>query len=222
MICWSAQLKRFFKGYGAVESVHNDLIKVTCLHPKTRKITWQGPQRSWNNVLFTDDSQFLVNLTDGRRVLRWRGEQFCQELIQLTVLVEEMSWYRVESRHTIALHHIMASLYCDKITTMYVLPYLAHRSGFFQHNAQPNATRLTLTTLCDNEINVLWRPSSLHLQCSKNGRNAPWNNLKYYQINEMSMYIVIQARSSRGHGRYWSNLNTGFYQVSWNKVISLT
>lgn len=31
--------------------------------------------------------------------------------------------------------------------------------------------------------------------------------------------LIIQA--GEGHIRYWSNVNTGFYQVRWNKVIAL-
>ena len=128
------------------------------------------PLRQWRNVMFSDESRYLLYRPDGRqRVYRRNGERYRDNC-----LVERdrfgggalMVWAGISYGHRTPLVFIdgplTAQLYVDVILRPVVVPFVRqHNVTFQQDNARAHVARLSMAFLQQNNVNVMhWPPYS--------------------------------------------------------------
>ncbi len=132
-----------------------------------RHLRWT--QRQWHNVLFTDESRFAVQFSDGRlRVWRRKGERYdAANVIQRDRYGggSVMVWGGISRNSKTTLVTVPGTLtaarYCDEIIVPVVVPYLRQRNGviFQQDNARPHTARHTRNVFEQHGIETLDWPS---------------------------------------------------------------
>ena len=148
--------------------VYTPQIKRLRLRWCNNRVHWN--QRTWNRVVFSDESRFSLSEADGRvRVWRRIGERYSDACV-----VERdrfgggsvMVWggiCRDQKSHLIIVRGNMnAQRYINDVLQAEALPFLAQNGPglTFQHdNATPHAARLTTNFLNANGVNVLPWPS---------------------------------------------------------------
>ena len=147
-------------------NILTDLHQHNRLQLAREHIGWT--QRRWNNVLFSDESRFLINRIDGReRVYRRRGQRYAQQFIRSADRFgggSVMVWGGISAEHRTPLVEIEGNLtarrYCDEILVPHVLPYIDVHDGLFQHdNARPHVARISQEVLQNHRIEVLDWPA---------------------------------------------------------------
>ena len=128
------------------------------------------PLRQWRNVMFSDESRYLLYRADGRqRVYRRNGERYRDNC-----LVERdrfgggalMVWAGISYGHRTPLVFIdgplTAQRYVDVILRPVVVPFVRQRNVTFQQdNARAHVARLSMAFLQQNNVNVMnWPPYS--------------------------------------------------------------
>ena len=126
-------------------------------------LAWQA--RQWNRVLFTDESRFTLERSDGRqRVYRRSGERFRDACVTEADRFRGgsvMVWAgisHVGKTNLIILNgNLNAQRYRDEILAPVVIPYIQanHNAIFQQDNARPHTARLTTQFLQANNVNVM-------------------------------------------------------------------
>lgn len=133
-----------------------------------QRIRW--PQRRWNDVLFTDESRFCVDMFDRRRhVWRRRGERFhdcCVKQVSRWGGGSVMIWGGISWRHktplTVVDGNLSARRYIDEILEPEVIPFLRNNADirlFQQDNARAHSARLTMDFMNQNNVQVLPWPA---------------------------------------------------------------
>ena len=121
-------------------------------------------QQYWARILFTDESRFHLDSSDGRsRVYRRVGERFHHSCV-----IERcpfgggsvMVWGGISSRGRTALVIADGTLtgirYRDEIIRPHVLPFVQQRNATLQQdNASPHVVRVVTDFLTQNNVNVL-------------------------------------------------------------------
>ena len=128
------------------------------------------PLRQWRNVMFSDESRYLLYRADGRqRVYRRNGERYRDNC-----LVDRdrfggdalMVWAGISYGHRTPLVFIdgplTAQRYVDVILRPVVVPFVRqHNVTFQQDNARAHVARLSMAFLQQNNVNVMhWPPYS--------------------------------------------------------------
>lgn len=126
-------------------------------------------QRQWNNVLFTDESRFNLETSDGRqRVWRRRGERYdVQNVVQRDRYGggSIMVWGGIGRNGKTDLITVRGTLtadrYCAQIVQPVIVPYTRQRPGLIvqQDNARPHTARLTMNMFNANNIQLLDWPA---------------------------------------------------------------
>lgn len=126
------------------------------------------PRQRWLNILFSDESRFLLHRADGRlRVYRRRNERYRQDCV---LEVDRfggggvMVWAGITSTGRTILYRIQGNLtgvrYRDEILRPIVVPFLRANGGILQQdNARPHTARVCTDFLAAQGIQVLPWPS---------------------------------------------------------------
>lgn len=131
-----------------------------------QRVRWARAR--WRNVLFTDESRFLLTRADGRaRVYRRRGERYAPNCVQQVVPFgggSVMVWAGIHHGGRTPLVHVAGALtgvrYRDLILQPYVLPHVnVHGGQFQQDNARPHIARVCQDFLQHNNIQTLPWPA---------------------------------------------------------------
>ena len=128
------------------------------------------PARTWQQVLFSDESRFTLQKTDGRvRVFRRRGERYadpCVKEVDKFGRGSVMVWGGIRNDEKIGLIVIAGNLnaqrYRDEVLRTVVVPYINGRNDhviFQQDNARPHVARDNLNYLNANNVDVMNWPS---------------------------------------------------------------
>lgn len=128
--------------------------------------------RTWRRVHWSDESRFLLNVTDGRcRVWRRRNEAYQQDMIHPTVPFgggSVMVWGCVSNDCKMDLLTVQGTLngqrYQNEILDAAVVPHfdnhtLASRPIFMDDNARPHRARAVVDFLRTNAIETLPWPA---------------------------------------------------------------
>lgn len=128
------------------------------------------PLRQWRNVMFSDESRYLLYRSDGRqRVYRRVGERFrdnCLAEVDRFGGGGLMVWAGISHGHRTPLVFIdgrlTAQRYVDVILRPVVVPFVRqHNVTFQQDNARAHVARLSMAFLQQNNVDVLrWPPYS--------------------------------------------------------------
>ena len=153
---------------------HKPLVRIP-LSPQHRRLRVQwcrdhlGWNNEWQNIMFTDESRFVLDFNDGRvRIRRLPTERFLD-----CCLVEHdrfgggslMIWGGISWNSRTDLVRINGTLtaqrYVNEILEPVVLPAIQQDNGitFQQDNARPHTARLTRTFLGNNNIDCLPWPA---------------------------------------------------------------
>ena len=130
-------------------------------------VRWQAGQ--WNQVLFSDESRFTLERSDGRaRVYRRSGERYTDACVKQTDRFRGgsvMVWAGINNNRKTNLVIINGNLnaqrYRDEILAPVVIPYMnANPNAIFQQdNARPHTVRLTTQYQQANNVDVMEWPS---------------------------------------------------------------
>ena len=122
-----------------------------------------------NQVLFTDESRFTLERSDGRaRVYRCSDERYTDACVKQTdrfrggwVMVRAGINYNRKTNLVIINGNLNAQRYRDEILAPVVIPYVnANPNAIFQQdNARPHTARLTTQYLQANNVDVMEWPS---------------------------------------------------------------
>ena len=128
------------------------------------------PLRLWRNVMFSDESRFLLYRADGRRrVYRRDGERFrdnCVDEVDRFGGGGLMVWAGIAYGHRTPMVFIdgplTAQRYVDLILRPVVVPFIRQHNVIFQQdNARAHVARLSIAFLQQNNVDVLrWPPYS--------------------------------------------------------------
>ena len=147
---------------------------LTNIH-RNNRLTWcQQHQRwriaQWNEVAFSDESRFCLDVSDGRhRVWRRNRRRYADCCVHETnrwggpnVLV----WAAISGRYRTPLcvvdGNLTAQRYVDEILRPHLVPFMRNNPGlrrFQQDNARPHIARHTTTFLQQEIINTIQWPS---------------------------------------------------------------
>ena len=123
--------------------------------------------RLWRNVIFSDESRFLLYRADGRRrVYRLDEERFRDNCVDRFRGGGLMVWAGIAYGHRTPMVFIdgrlTAQRYVDLILRPVVVPFIRqHNVTFQQDNAQALEARLSIAFLQQNNVDVLrWPPYS--------------------------------------------------------------
>lgn len=129
------------------------------------------PRAYWNNVLFTDESRFHLESSDGRvRVYRRRGERYLDPCVFQRQRFggggSIMVWGGISSQGRTQLVIVRGNLtgvrYRDEIVIPHVLPFLQRQGRnmtFQQDNARPHVARVVTGFLAQQNVSVLPWPA---------------------------------------------------------------
>ena len=126
--------------------------------------------REWSQVLFTDESRFTLQKTDGRvRVYRRRGERYTDACVTEADRFRRgsvMVWGGIKMDGKLGLviipGNLNAQTYRQDVLQNVVVPYVnghANHVVFQQDNARPHVARVNMRYLQNNNIDVLEWPS---------------------------------------------------------------
>lgn len=143
---------------------------LTAIHRRNR-LRWcrehsRWTRRQWNAVLFSDESRFCVNTSDGReRVWRRAGERYaecCIREVDRWGGPSVMVWAGISANHmthlVILAGNLTAQRYVDEVLRPHLLPFLQAHPGitlFQQDNARPHTARFTTNFLQEQDIDVI-------------------------------------------------------------------
>ena len=122
-------------------------------------------QRQWNNVLFTDESPFNLEHSDGRRrVWRRPGERYDeQNIVQRGGSIMVLGGIARNSKTDLITVQgtLTAVRYCVQIVQPVIVPYARQRPGVIvqQDNARPHTARFTMNVFNTNNIQLLDWPA---------------------------------------------------------------
>lgn len=125
-------------------------------------------RRQWGAVLFSDESKFNVQNSDGRtRVYRETGERFLEECVLKVNRGGGGSvhvWAGItqfQKTQLVILHgNVNARRYIDDVLRPVAVPFLHQNNAVFQHdNAPAHRARLTTQFLVENAIQTIPWPS---------------------------------------------------------------
>ena len=184
------------------------------------------PLRQWRNVMFPDESRYLLYRANGRqRVYRRNGE-----LYRDNCLVERdrfgggalMVWTGISCGHRTPLVFIdgplTAQRYVDVILRPMVVPFVhQHNITLQQDNARAHVARFSMAFLHQNNVNVMHWPS--YSRRVRNRRQPPttlqtlrlapmqeWNAIPQAEINRLILSMTRRVRAglnaNGGHTRY--------------------
>ena len=130
-------------------------------------VPWQAGQ--WNQVLFSDESRFTLERSDGRaRVYHHSGERYTDACVKQTDRFRGgsvMVWAGINNNRKTNLVIINGNLnaqrYRDEILAPVVITYVnaTPNAIFQQDNARPHTARLTTQYLQANNVDVMEWPS---------------------------------------------------------------
>lgn len=130
-------------------------------------VRWQAGQ--WHQVLFSDESRFTLERSDGRaRVYRRTGERYTDACVKeadrfrgRSVMVWAGISHARKTNLVVINGNLNAQRYRDEILAPVVVPYTnANPNAVFQQdNARPHTARLTTHYLQANNVNVMEWPS---------------------------------------------------------------
>ena len=140
---------------------------------RQRRLNWaqihlRWRRNQWNNVLFSDESRFMLKEVDGRlRVYRRRGKRYLDDCVERRDAFgggSVMIWAGINSRHKTDLVFINGRLtgvrYRDEILNRHVVPFIRRHGGVFQQdNARPHVARVCIDFLQRQNIDVLPWPA---------------------------------------------------------------
>ena len=103
-------------------------------------LRWRRNQ--WANVLFTDESRFMLRAVDGRRrVYRRTGERYLDACIERRDAFggrSVMIWAGIIATHKTDLVFVdgrfTGARYRDEILNRYVVPFIQRHGGILQHD----------------------------------------------------------------------------------------
>ena len=147
-------------------------VPLTAVHRRNRYNWAAAHQRwrrqQWNNILFTDESRFTLQFSDGRvRVWRRDGERFDgPNVVQRDRFGggSIMVWGGISKNAQTDLVTVAGTLtavrYCQQIVTPHILPFIRrHNATLQQDNARCHTARFTRDLLQRNNVNVLDWPA---------------------------------------------------------------
>ena len=128
----------------------------------------QWPRQRWLNILFSDESRFLLRRADGRQRVYRRVNQRHQQ--NHVVEVDRfggggvMVWGGITATGRTALYRVNGNLtgqrYRDEILRQHVVPFIRNNGGVFQHdNAPPHTARVATDFLRHQGIATLPWPA---------------------------------------------------------------
>lgn len=130
------------------------------------RVGW--PRGNWRQILFTDESRFLLRRADGRaRVYRRVNERYAANCLQQVEPFgggSVMVWGGIQNGRRTALVRVEGALtavrYRDEILEQHVVPFLNLNGGQFQHdNARPHVARVCVEFLDQNNVITLPWPA---------------------------------------------------------------
>ena len=140
---------------------------------RQRRLNWaqnhlRWRRNQWNNVLFTDESRFMLREVDGRRrVYRRTGERYldaCCERCEAYGGGSVMIWTGITARHKTNVVFVDGTLtgvrYRDEILNRHVIPFIQRHDGVFQQkNARTHVARVCKDVLQRQNIDFLPWPA---------------------------------------------------------------
>ena len=147
-------------------------VPLRAVHRRNR-YNWAAAHRrwrrqQWDNILFTDESRFTLQFSDGRiRVWRRNGDRFDTA----NVLQRDrfgggsiMVWGGISKNARTDLVTVAGTLtdvrYCQQIVTPYILPFMRrHNATLHQDNARCHTARYSMDLLQRNNVNVFDWPA---------------------------------------------------------------
>ena len=188
------------------------------------------PLRLWRNVMFSDESRFLLYRADSRRrVYRCDGERFrdnCVDEVDGFGGGGLMVWAGIAYGHRTPMVFIdgrlTAQRYVDLILRAIVVPFIRqHNVTFQQDNARAHVARLSIAFLQQNNVDVLrWPPYSpdlcshvrrlpqppTTLQALREALIQEWNAIARAQIDRLILSMTRRVRAGLnaygGHTRH--------------------
>ena len=136
---------------------------------KQRRLNWATAHRrwtlrQWENVIFSDESPFLIESHDGReRVYRRRGERYFDRSVSTASKKQNvMVWGAISATRksplVIIQGRLTAQRYVDEVLRPVLIPFINQHQNVmtFQHDgATPHTAGLTNRFLTQNNIKVL-------------------------------------------------------------------
>ena len=140
---------------------------------RQRRLNWaqnhlRWRRNQWANVLFTDESRFMLRAVDGRRrVYRRTGERYFDACVERRDAFGGGSvtiWAGITATHKTDLVFVdgrfTGARYRDEILNRHVVPFIQRHGGILQHdNARPHVARMCTDFLQTQNINVLPWPA---------------------------------------------------------------
>ena len=175
-------------------------------------------QQDWARILFTDESRFHLDSSDGRsRVYRRVGERFHDSCV-----IERrpfgggsvMVWGGISSRGRTALVVVDGILtgirYRDEIIRPHVLPFVQQRNATLQQdNARPHVARVVTDFLTQNNVNVLpWPAISPDLSPIEHVWDEMQRRLRGLQNQPLTLPDL-----SRALVRIWNGIPQAFFRT---------
>lgn len=131
----------------------------------------------WHRVVFTDESRFRLNVSDGRvRVWRKRGQRFHKEFVQPTVAQQSSIhvwgaiWYGGKSPLRILTHNVTGATYCETLNLFLQTNNLPLNWILMDDNARPHRAAIVNEFKTRHGIRSLssWPPYSPDLNPIEN------------------------------------------------------
>jgi len=182
-------------------------VVLTPLHRAARlqwsRIHGNWPRQRWLNVLFTDESRFLMNRADGRqRVYRRVNQRYqpnCIRQVDRFGGGGVMVWAGITSTGRTNLYRINGNLTgqrChNEIWQQFVVPYIQANGGILQHdNARPHVARVCTQYLQAQGIQVLpWPSRSPDLNPIEHAWDELDRRLRHRQPQPQNLNALFQA-----------------------------
>ena len=173
-------------------------------------------RRDWARILFSDESRFHLDSSDGRsRVYRRVGEQYQDNCVVERRLFgggSRLVWGGITGNARTPLVIINGNLtgarYRDEILPAHVVPFVRQHAVTLQHdNARPHVARVVTDFLTQQNVNVLpWPAVSPDLPPIEHA----WDEMER-RLRQLPNQPVILAELSRALVRIWNGIPQAFF-----------
>ena len=181
---------------------------------RQRRLNWaqnhlRWRRNQWNNVLFTDESRFMLREVDGRhRVYRRTGERYLDACVEHRDAYgggSVMIWVGITARHKTAVVFVDGRLtgvrYRDEILNRHVVPFIQRHGGVFQQdNARLHVAPVCIDFLQRQNIDVLpWPALSADMSPIEHlwdllGRRVRQRRQQPRTLNELRQALAFEWR----------------------------
>lgn len=173
-------------------------------------------RRDWARILFSDESRFHLDSSDGRsRVYRRVGERYQDNCVVERRLFggdSIMVWGGITGNARTPLVVINGNLtgarYRDEILQAHVVPFVRQHAVTLQHdNARPHVARVVTDFLTQQNVNVLpWPAVSPDLSPIEHA----WDEMER-RLRQLPNQPVTLAELSRALVRIWNGIPQAFF-----------